>query len=176
MTYHQGQKMSLWLRGEGVPPSSIKDGNRTSTVQEETLNVFQPGVTSGIEFFVLLYKSALGYSAINTACSALSSFLVLEDGVKMVMVRTPIHLVVCCMKGIFELKPSLYPNILRFGTLGCLKTVDTLSSLTLKELTLNLTMLLCLTTGQRGQTIHKFDVNYIQEMDDRYRIELYARN
>ena len=33
-------------------------------------------------------------------------------------------------------------------------------------------MLLCLTTGQRGQTIHKFDVNYIQEMDDRYRITL----
>ena len=27
-------------------------------------------------------------------------------------------------------------------------------------------MLLCLTTGKRGQTIHKFDVNYIQEMDE----------
>ena len=130
MTYHQGQKMCLWLRGEGVPPSSIKlilvDGN--STVQEETLNVFQPGVTSGIEFLVLLYKSALGYSAINTACSALSSFLVLEDGVKIVMVRTPIHLVVCCMKGIFELKPSLpkYSEIWDVNNvLGYLKTVDT---------------------------------------------------
>ena len=33
-------------------------------------------------------------------------------------------------------------------------------------------MLLCLTTGQRGQTIHKIDVNYIQEMDDRYRITI----
>ena len=31
-------------------------------------------------------------------------------------------------------------------------------------------MLICLTTGQRGQTIHKMDVSYIQEMDGRYRI------
>ncbi|CAH3172453.1 unnamed protein product, partial [Porites lobata] len=38
------------------------------------------------------------------------------------------------------------------------------------ELTLNLNMLICLTTGQRGQTIHKMDVSYIQEMDGRYRI------
>ena len=29
-------------------------------------------------------------------------------------------------------------------------------------------MFLCLMTGQRGHTIHTFDVNYIQEMDDRY--------
>lgn len=31
-------------------------------------------------------------------------------------------------------------------------------------------MLLCLTTGQQGQTIRKFDVKYIQELDNRYRI------
>ena len=31
-------------------------------------------------------------------------------------------------------------------------------------------MLLRLTTGQRGQTIHKMDVSYIQEMDGGYRI------
>ena len=98
------------------------------------INVFQPGVTSGIEFLVSLYKSGLGHSAINTACSALSSFLVLEDGVK--FGEHPV--VVCCMKGIFELKPSLqkYSEIWDVNiVLGYLKTVDTLSSLTLKELT-----------------------------------------
>ena len=51
-----------------------------------------------------------------------------------------------------------------------LRTFESVSSLSFKELTLNLTMLLCLTTGQRGQTIHKMDVSYIQEMDGRYRI------
>ena len=113
---------------------------------ERNINVFQPGVT-------------------------LSSFLVLEDGVE--FGEHP--LVVRCMKGMFELKPSQpkYSEIWDVNILlGYLKIVDTLSSLTLKELTLNLTMLLCLTTGQRGQTIHKFHVNYIQEMDDRYRITI----
>ena len=31
-------------------------------------------------------------------------------------------------------------------------------------------MLLCLTTAQRGQTIHSLDVNYIQAFDDKNRI------
>ena len=39
-------------------------------------------MTNGIEFLVSLYKSELGHSAINTARSAFSSILVLEDGVK----------------------------------------------------------------------------------------------
>ena len=30
-------------------------------------------------------------------------------------------------------------------------------------------MLLCLTTGQRRQTIHKLDTDHIQEMEDRYK-------
>ena len=47
-----------------------------------------------------------------------------------------------------------------------------MSSLSFKELSFNLTMLLCLTTGQRGQTIHKMDVSYIQEIDSRYRITI----
>ena len=79
------------------------------------------------------------------------------------------------MKGIFELKPSLpkYYEIWDLSVvLGYLKTVDTLSSSTLKELSLNLTVVLCLTTGQRGQTIHKFDVKYIKEIDDTYRITM----
>ena len=33
-------------------------------------------------------------------------------------------------------------------------------------------MLLCLTTGQRWQTIHKISVNCIQELPDRYRITI----
>ena len=139
--------------------------------RDKNIDVFQPGVTNGIEFLVSLYKSGLGYSAINTARSALSSILILEDGVK--FGEHP--LVVRCLKGIFELKPALpkYSEIWDVNiVLGYLRAAAPLSSLSLKQLTLHLTMLLCLTTGQRGQTIHKFDVNYIQEMDDRYRITI----
>ena len=35
--------------------------------RDKNIDVFQPGVTNGIEFLVSLYKSGLGYSAINTA-------------------------------------------------------------------------------------------------------------
>ena len=45
--------------------------------------------------------------------------------------------------------------------LGYLRAAAPLTSLPLKQLTL-----------QHGQTIHKLDVNYIQEMDDRYRITI----
>ena len=41
----------------------------------KNIDIFQPGVTKDIEFLVSLYKSSLGYSAINTARSALSSIL-----------------------------------------------------------------------------------------------------
>ena len=82
------------------------------------------------------------------------------------------------MKAIFELKPSLpkYNEIWDVRVvLDYLKTFGASTALPLKELTLKLTMLLCLTTGQRGQTIHKFDINYIQDLDDRYRISVHEK-
>ena len=73
------------------------------------------------------------------------------------------------MKGIFELKLAL-PKYTEIWDVNIV--LGYLRALPLKQFTLNLTMLLCLTTGQRGQTIHTFDVNNIQEMDDRYRITI----
>ena len=71
--------------------------------RERNIDIFEPGITNGIEFIVSLYKTGLGCSAINTVRSALSSVLSLKDGVK--FGEQP--LVVRCMKGIFELKPAL---------------------------------------------------------------------
>ena len=79
------------------------------------------------------------------------------------------------MNGIFELKRALpqYTEIWDVNiVLGYLRAAAPLTSLSLKQLTVNLTMSLCLTTGQCGQTLHKFDVNYIQEMNDCYRITI----
>ena len=45
--------------------------------------------------------------------------------------------------------------------LNYLKTFAEAASLSLKDLTIKLNILLFLTTGQRGQTIHKIDINYI---------------
>lgn len=49
---------------------------------DKDIDLFQPGVHNGVEFLVSLYKAGLGYSAVNTARSALSSFLILENNEK----------------------------------------------------------------------------------------------
>ena len=103
----------------------------------------------------------------STARSALSSIIILDNGLK--FGEQP--LVFRCLKGIFELKPALpkYSEIWDVNiVLDYLKNLPI--QLSLKELTLKLNVLLCLTTGQRGETIHKLDTEHIQEMEDRYRI------
>ena len=42
--------------------------------------------------------------------------------------------------------------------------------ITLKQLTLKTTTLLCLLTGQRSHTIHKFDTQFIQKLPNMYRV------
>lgn len=79
------------------------------------------------------------------------------------------------MKGIFELKPSLPKYTEIWDVRVVLDYLKIFGALSLKELTLKLTMLLCFTTGQRGQTIHKFDINYIQDLGDRYRISVHEK-
>ena len=75
------------------------------------------------------------------------------------------------LKGIFELKPSLprYTTIWDVGTvLQYLKTLHPITELNLKTLTKKLTMLLCLLTGQRCQTLTKLDISLMQALPDKY--------
>ena len=113
--------------------------------QEHKVDLFNPGLKHPIEFLVSLYKAGLGYSAINTARSALSTILVCKDGFKFGE-----HPLGCrYMKDVFELKPALprYSKIRDVNiVLDYLKTFKDLRTISLKELTLKLTMLLCLTT------------------------------
>lgn len=48
-----------------------------------------------------------------------------------------------------------------------LRKFSLVNQIILKDLTVNLATLLCLLTGQRCQTIHKIDVNFIHFVDDR---------
>jgi len=65
--------------------------------------MIQATIYDGLEFLMSLFRQGLGYSAINTACSALSAIITL--GNKTTFGKHP--LVTRFMKGIFELKPSL---------------------------------------------------------------------
>ena len=130
--------------------------------KENAADVFQPGV----EFLVSLFRPRLGYSAVNTDRSALSSIIILSDGSK--FAEPP--LVSRCSKEIYELRPALpkYSSIWDVNILlNFLETSDFASELSLKDLSLKLTMLLCLTTAHHGQTICSFGVNYVQEFDDK---------
>ena len=71
--------------------------------REKHLNMNQATVNDGLEFLTYLYRQGLGYSAINTARSALSAVITLGD--KTTFGEHP--LVTRFLKGIFEIKPSL---------------------------------------------------------------------
>lgn len=163
--------MASWREGTSKQYKTYLD-RWQSFCDSKNVDVFQPGVGNGVEFLVSLYRSGLGYSAINTARSALSSTITLREGGTF----GDHPLVKRCMKGIFELKPALprYTEIWNVNVvLNYLRGFSPLkNSLSLKDLTLHLTMLLCLTTGQRGQTIHKMDTSYIQVLEHGFRITI----
>ena len=69
--------------------------------KREHIAPHNPGKVKAIEFLRELYEEGLGYSAINTARSALSSVITPNGGIP--FGRDP--LVCRFLKGIFELKP-----------------------------------------------------------------------
>jgi len=122
------------------------------------IDSLHPSVEDGINFLAELYDAGIGYSAINTARSALSSVFTLPN-----TTTFGAHPMVCrFLKGVFQLKPSLpkYRNIWDVNTvLTYLSSLHPPQDLTLKGLTLKTTMLLALLSGQRCQTLHFLSVS-----------------
>eukprot|EP00794_Sanderia_malayensis_P020746 gene20746-22775_t len=141
---------------------------------EQKINFYEPGVENVAEFLTKLYLSGIGYSALNTARSALSSILFLKG-------NTPIgqHPMICrLLKGVFEMRPALpeYTVIWDIGiVLKYLQTLHPPVSLSLKDLSLKVTTLLCILSGQRCQTIHEIDIQFIQKVDKMYRISIQTK-
>ena len=124
-------------------------------------------VETGIDFLASLYHEGLGYSAINTARSALSTIIHTSDhgtfGTHPLVVRL--------LKGVFELKPSLpkYSHIWDVGeVLQYLDSLGPAPGLDLKTLTKKLTILLSLLTGQRCQTRTVLNIKCMQESPEKY--------
>ena len=126
--------------------------------KSQNINKFNTSIENGIDFLVSPYEKGLGYSAINTTRSALSSVLDFPGG----HTFGTHPLVTRFLKGVFELKPSIprYTTIWDVGTVfQYLKTLHWIPELNLKTLTKKLTMLLCLLTGQQCQTLTKLDIS-----------------
>ena len=113
------------------------------------------------------FELGLGYSALNTIRSALSSFIFIENH------QAGNHpLVRRCMRGVFNRRPSL-PRNNTWDTNIVLLYLRTLSPVrTLKFLTLKAVMLSALLTGQRCQTLHCIDIDCVTLTDSHVKIRV----
>ena len=126
-----------------------------------------------LTFLTELHDSGLGYSAVNTAKSAVSSFLSIVDPSKS---QLGTHVLIKrFMKGIFEIKPSLPRYNCTWSTEKVLKFVKSLSplkDLTLLQLSRKLVTLLALSTGQRAQTLHMLDIRNIDSCENHLKLRI----
>ena len=112
-------------------------------------------ITDVLEFLAGLHHDQhLSYSAINSARSALSSYLNIEVGSN--------KLVSKLMRGIFNSNPPRprYNVTWDIGkVLTLLRTWSPMTGLELDKLTLKVVMLMALTSAQRVQTLHKAKID-----------------
>lgn len=125
-----------------------------------------PPVGIVLDLLQELYDSGLGYSCINTARSALSTFLILENNVTI-----GAHpLVQRFIRGVFQARPALPRYTSMWDTsivLRYLQTLHPLTDLSLKNLTYKLIMMCALVTGQRCQTIHLMSLKNMHMDEDK---------
>lgn len=124
-----------------------------------------------MEFLTVLYESGVGYSSINTARSALSSYLTL--GKTLPIGQWP--LVKRFLRGVYNKRP-MFPRYQQTWdvnvVLEFLITLSPVKLLSLRCLTLKLVMLLALVTGQRIQTLHCVDLDFMKITKDNVIIEI----
>lgn len=112
-----------------------------------------------LDFLAELDQQGFSYSAINTARGALSAIMTPHK--EQTVGNHP--LVKRLLKGVFEARPSKprYTTTWSVGkVLVYLKRLSPVHGLSLKQLTLKLTMLLALTTAQRVQTLKALDLKH----------------
>ena len=128
-----------------------------------------PNLDLVINFLATLYKQGLSYSAVNSARSALSTFLFVEG--------RPVGqhpLVIRLLKGIFNSRPALPRTNVTWDPEIVLKLIKNKFSpsarLKLFQLTLKVTTLLWLLTGQRSQSLHLIDTRNLTLSDHALKI------
>ena len=135
------------------------------------LDVLRPTLPQALSFLQSLVDSGLGYSAVNTARSALSAILLIP-GVLSFGAHADVMLF---MKGVFNLRPTRprYTSTWDSSTvLNFLERWTPASELTLEKLTMKLMMLILLITGQRPQLLTKLDIARMKTTVDTFEFVL----
>ena len=134
---------------------------------EHDVDIFTPTFAEALDFLASLFQNKASYSTINTVRSALSSFLLF--GKEMPFGELPI--VRRFMKGVYELRPT-FPKHKEIWDVKILfyyfHHQDCAAALTLNDLTLKVTILLLLLSGQRCQTIQYLSINQMHKSADKY--------
>ena len=118
-------------------------------------------MAQGLEFLQILLSEGLGYSALNTARSALSAILILPTG-------SPFGSspdVKLFMRGAFNLKPPTPKYVSTWDpaiVLSFLESWSPAQDLSLEKLTMKIIVLILLTTGQRPQIITGLDLLHMK--------------
>ena len=131
------------------------------------IDIISPSIAEAMEFLTSLYEGNLAYSSINTARSALSSFLQIQSPIPF----GQLPIVKRFMKGIYELRPCFpkHNSIWKLATVfDHFRNQKSATELSLKELSLKVAFLLCLLSGQRCQTISFLDIQEMDSLEDRY--------
>ena len=136
-------------------------------INNRNIDICSPvSVNIVLEFLTMLHEQGLSYSAINTARSALSTFVTLNDN--NTLGSNP--LVQRFMRGIFNIKPNLPKYVQSWDVskvLGFINSMGDNTTLSLKQISMKLAMLIALTSGQRVQTLSVLKTNQMFVYDDR---------
>ena len=119
-----------------------------------------------MNFLHQLFEEGLSYSGINSARSALSS--VIQPTSNITFGNHP--LVTKYLKGVFNARPSLprYKHVWDVAVvLKYLQSLDPPETLSLKDLTLKVTMLLALLSSQRCQTLQCLNISHMMLSADK---------
>ncbi|XP_067682740.1 uncharacterized protein [Haliotis asinina] len=133
---------------------------------ERDIDPLQGTVAELLGFLHVLYEQGLSYSSLNTARSAVSALVSISSGIS--VGSDP--LVCRFLKGVFQQRPtrSRYKNVWDVSTV--FTYIDSLGrncELTLKYLTLKLTVLLALATANRLQSLQTLDILNMKMMDNK---------
>ena len=121
-----------------------------------------------LEFLNSLFISGVGYSAISTARAALASIVTFTDS-PLTINNHP--LVSRFVKGVFQTRPSLPRYSITWDVsvvLRYLKGLQPLEDMSFKLLSYKLLMLILLTTGNRGQSVHLMRMDAMSKTHNSY--------
>ena len=124
-----------------------------------------------LDFLAELFEQGLGYSALNTARSALSQVLAPQAGV----LFGELPLTKQIMKGVFQVKSSLPRYTITWDPgllLRFLRSHSPNGNLGLKMLTFKTVTLLTLLSAQRMQTVHLLDIRNMSITDSIVKVSI----